>query len=49
VAVALHNGGERGDLVLDEHLTNVVRVRDGKITGIGTYVSDPEMLNSFFV
>jgi ketosteroid isomerase-like protein len=49
VAVSLHNTGRRGDLVLDEHLTNVVRVRDGKITGIDTYVSDLEMLNSFFV
>jgi uncharacterized protein len=48
VAVSLHNTGKRGDLVLDEHLTNVVTVRDGKIAGIDTYVSDLEMLNSFF-
>lgn len=49
VAVSLHNTGQRGGLALDEHLTNVVRVRDGKITGIDTYVSDLATLNAFFV
>src|ERR1700733_7487450 len=29
VAVSLHNAGRRGDAVLDEHLTNVVSVRNG--------------------
>ena len=48
VAVSLHNTGQSGGLALDEHLTNVVRVSEGKITGIDTYVSDLEMLNSFF-
>jgi ketosteroid isomerase-like protein len=48
VAVSLHNTGRRGDAVLDEHLTNVVSVSNGKIAGIDTYVSDLEMLNSFF-
>jgi uncharacterized protein len=49
VTLLLHNTSQRGDIVLDEHLCNVCRIRDGKITTIDTYVSDVEMINTFFV
>jgi len=48
VALVLHNTGQHGNVALDEHLCNVCRVRDGKISSIDTYVSDVEMLNAFF-
>lgn len=49
VALSLHNTARRGELVLDEHLATVCRLRDGKIAGIDTYLSDVDMVNAFFV
>lgn len=49
VAVLLHNTSKRGDLRLDEHLTTVLKLRNGKIYRLETYLSDVPMLNRFFV
>lgn len=47
VAVSLHNTAQRGDRILDEYLTSILRLRDGKIERIDTYISDVPMLNRF--
>ncbi len=49
VALSLNNTARRGDLVLDEHLATVCSVRDGKITRIDTYLSNVDMVNTFFI
>lgn len=49
VAVLLHNTASRGDLILDEHLTTVLKLKGDKIYRLETYLSDVPMLNSFFV
>jgi uncharacterized protein len=49
VALHLHNTGKRGDKILDEHLTTVCSLRGNKIRRLDTFISDVEMLNSFFV
>jgi uncharacterized protein len=49
VALHLHNTGERGGRVLDEHLTTACRLRGDKIYRLDTFVSDIPILNSFFV
>ena len=49
VALSLHNTGRRGDVVLDEHLATVCRLRDGKVECIETYLSDVDGMNAFFV
>jgi hypothetical protein len=49
VALHLHNTGKRGDVVLDEHLTTLCRLRGNKIYRLETLISDVPMLNAFFV
>ncbi|WP_436844968.1 hypothetical protein [Streptomyces roseoverticillatus] len=49
VALSLHNTAQRPDAVLDEYLTTVCRLRDGRIAGIETYLSDVPGMNAFFV
>jgi hypothetical protein len=49
VAIRLHNTGERTGLILDEYLATVLRLRDGRIYRIDSFVSDVGMVNSFFV
>jgi hypothetical protein len=49
VALGLRNTAERDGRRLDEHLATVLRVRDGKITAIETFLSDVEGMNAFFV
>ena len=49
VAVALHNTGERDGIVLDEYLTTVCHLRDGRIHRLETFLTDVEMLDRFFV
>ncbi|MFH9355317.1 nuclear transport factor 2 family protein [Kitasatospora sp. NPDC017646] len=49
MALSLHNTAQRPDAVLDEHLTTVCRLRDGRITDIETYLSDVPGMNAFFV
>ncbi|MER6300734.1 nuclear transport factor 2 family protein [Kitasatospora sp. NPDC001539] len=49
MALSLHNTAQRPDAVLDEHLTTVCRLRDGRIAEIETYLSDVPGMNAFFV
>ncbi|MFF9102912.1 nuclear transport factor 2 family protein [Streptomyces rubrogriseus] len=49
LALSLHNTARREDVVLDEHLATVCRLRDGKIASIETYLSDVPGMNAFFV
>ena len=49
VAQHLHNTAQYVGRVLDEHISNVYRLRDTKICRIDTFVSDVDMLNAFFV
>jgi uncharacterized protein len=48
VALHLHNTGRNGGKVLDEHLTNVIHLEDGKIRRLDTFISDIPMLNAYF-
>lgn len=48
VAQHLHNTGQFGGNVLDEHISNVYGLRENKICRIDTFVSDVAMLNAFF-
>lgn len=49
LALSLHNTATRGALVLDEYLSTVCQVRDGKISAIDTYLSDLKGFNAFFI
>ncbi|CAL2056235.1 MULTISPECIES: nuclear transport factor 2 family protein [Streptomyces] len=49
MALSLHNTARRPDAVLDEYLTTVCRLRDGRIADIETYLSDVPGMNAFFV
>ncbi|MFF4735717.1 nuclear transport factor 2 family protein [Streptomyces sp. NPDC001262] len=49
MALSLHNTAQRPDAILDEHLTTVCRLRDGRIADIETYLSDVPGMNAFFV
>lgn len=49
VALSIHNQAKRGQLVLDEYLATVCILRDEKIAGINTYLSDPAGVNAFFI
>jgi ketosteroid isomerase-like protein len=49
MALSLHNTARRGDVRLDEYLSTVCRLRDGKIADIETYLSDVPGMNAFFV
>ncbi|WP_435837153.1 nuclear transport factor 2 family protein [Streptomyces achromogenes] len=49
MALSLHNTAQRGDVRLDEHLSTVCRLRDGRIASIETYLSDVPGMNAFFV
>nr|BFD87384.1 nuclear transport factor 2 family protein [Streptomyces sp. Xyl84] len=49
MALSLHNTARRGELRLDEHLSTVCRLRDGRIASIETYLSDVAGMNAFFV
>jgi ketosteroid isomerase-like protein len=48
VALSLHNTARRDDAVLDEYLAPVMRLRDGRIAGIETFLSDVPGMNAFF-
>jgi uncharacterized protein len=48
VALLLHNAGKRNGRILDEYLTTVCTLRDGKIDRLDTYISDIEMVNVYF-
>ena len=48
VALLLHNTGKRNGRILDEYLTTVCMLRNGKIARLDTYISDIEMVNAYF-
>jgi ketosteroid isomerase-like protein len=48
VALLLHNTGKWKGKVLDEYLTTVCALRDGKIARLDTYISDIPMVNTYF-
>lgn len=49
IALSLHNTGQRLDgRVLDEYLTTLLRVEGGTITAIETYLSDVDMMQTYF-
>jgi uncharacterized protein len=48
VALLLHNTGNFNGKVLDEYLTTVCTLRDGKIARLDTYISDISMVNAYF-
>jgi uncharacterized protein len=48
MALSLHNTATRGDVKLDEYLSTVCFLREGKIEAIETYLSDVESMNTFF-
>jgi uncharacterized protein len=48
VALLLHNTGNRNGRILDEHLTTVCTLREGKIARLDTYISDIPMLDAYF-
>jgi len=49
VALLLHNTGKWNGRVLDEYLTTVCSLRDGKIARLDTYISDIPMVDAYFV
>ena len=49
VGLHLHNTGKHGGLILDEYLTTVCHIDGDKIRRLDTFISDVEMLNTFFV
>ena len=48
VALLLHNTGARDGRILDEYLTTVCTLRDGRIARLDTYISDVGMVNDYF-
>jgi ketosteroid isomerase-like protein len=48
VALLLHNTGNQNGRILDEYLTTVCSLREGKIARLDTYISDVEMVNTYF-
>ncbi|MEJ0004730.1 MAG: nuclear transport factor 2 family protein [Pararobbsia sp.] len=48
MALSLHNTATRGNLRLDEYLSTVCFLREGKIASIETYLSDVDGMNAFF-
>lgn len=48
LALSLHNTAERDGLRLDEHLSTVCLLREGKIAAIETYLSDVAGMDRFF-
>ena len=48
-ALHLHNTAERDGLKLDEYLATILRIKNGKIVFIETFLSDVPGMNAFFV
>jgi hypothetical protein len=48
-ALHLHNTAERDGLELDEYLATILRIENGKIVFIETFLSDVPGMNAFFV
>ena len=48
MVLSQHNTARRGEVVLDEHLATVCRLRDGRIAEVETFASDVPGMNAFF-
>jgi uncharacterized protein len=48
VALLLHNTGSQNGRILDEYLTTVFTLRDGKISRLDTYISNIPMVDAYF-
>lgn len=48
VALHLHNTAERDGVKLDEYLATILRIEEGKIVVIETFLSDVAGMNAFF-
>jgi hypothetical protein len=48
-ALHLHNTAERDGLKLDEYLATILRIKNGKIVFIETFLSDVPGMNAFFI
>jgi len=48
-ALHLHNTAERDGLKLDEYLATILRIEQGKIVFIETFLSDVPGMNAFFI
>ena len=49
LSLSFHNTAHRDGQILDEHFGTVCRFREERICSIDTYLSDPHMVNIFFV
>jgi uncharacterized protein len=49
LALSLHNTAHHEGKTLDEHVATVCQLQEHKISSIDTYLSDVDMVNSFFV
>lgn len=48
VALSLHNTGSHNGRTLDEHLTTVMQFEGDKVKRLDTFISDVNMLDSYF-
>jgi ketosteroid isomerase-like protein len=48
VVLLLHNTGSQNGRILDEYLTTVCSLRDGKISRLDTHISDIPMIDAYF-
>ncbi|AEU38040.1 hypothetical protein [Granulicella mallensis] len=48
VGLLLHNTGNHGGKILDEHLTTIFILRENKIERLESLISDVPMLNAYF-
>jgi uncharacterized protein len=48
VALLLHNTGSQNGRTLDEYLTTVCTLRDGRIARLDTHISDIPMVDAYF-
>lgn len=49
MALGIHNTAQRAGAVLDEKVSTVCRVQEGRIAAIETYLSDVAGMDAFFV
>ena len=49
VTLSLHNTASRGELLLDQQVAIVCKLKGGKISGITTHLYNVERINAFFI
>jgi ketosteroid isomerase-like protein len=48
-ALIMHNTGEHDGRVLDEYLVSTLSIENRRVVRVDTYLSDLDMMNSYFV